>query len=155
MLQIKDNAPEIKLPNQDGIEVSLSSFINTWVVIYFYPKDDTTGCTIQACDFSSNIKDFRELNATVIGISPDNEKSHQKFIEKYNLEFTLLCDEQKESLKAYDAWGIKKMYGKEYEGVLRSTYIINPDGKISAIWKNVKAKEHYIAVKQELENLQK
>lgn len=154
MLQIGNDAPNITLKNQDGIEVSLSDFKHQWVVLYFYPKDDTTGCTIQACEFSENIDGFSSLNATIIGVSPDDMTKHQKFIGKYDIAYSLLCDEEHIALKTYEAWGLKQMYGKEYEGVIRSTFIINPDGKIAKLWSNVKSKGHALIVKEELQKLQ-
>jgi len=152
-LCIGDIAPAISLPNQDGIEVSLKDFSNQWVVIYFYPKDNTPGCTTQACDFNSLFSSFNDLGVSVLGISPDGIKSHQKFIAKYDLRLTLLCDEEHIALKAYEAWGLKKLYGREYEGVIRSTYIINPDGKIAKIYNNVRAKGHANIIKEELSSL--
>lgn len=147
-------APDFTLPNQDGIEVSLRDFRGIWVILYFYPKDNTPGCTTEACDFSSEIDKFDELNAKIIGISKDSIKSHKNFQIKHNLKITLLSDEQKEVHRAYGAWGVKKMYGKEMEGTIRSTFIIDPNGEIVAEFKNVKVKGHIEAVKKRLMELQ-
>jgi peroxiredoxin Q/BCP len=137
MIKINDNAPEFKLLNQDDESVSLKDFAGKWLVLYFYPKDDTPGCTKEACDFTDGLADFSALDATVIGISVDGTESHRKFIAKYNLGIPLLSDPEKTVHKAYGAWGLKKNYGKEYEGTIRSTFIISPDGKVSAKWSNV------------------
>lgn len=147
-------APDFTLPNQDGIEMRLKDFRGAWVVLYFYPKDNTPGCTQEACDFSSELAGFDALNAKVIGISKDSVKSHKNFESKHNLKITLLSDEQKEAHKAYGVWGIKKMYGKEVEGCIRSTFIINSDGEIVAEFRNVKVKGHIEEVKKRLGELQ-
>lgn len=153
-MEMSTQAPNFSLPNQDNAEVSLQDFRGSWVVLYFYPKDKTPGCTQEACDFRDNLSEFGALNAVVLGISPDSAKTHQSFIEKENLNFTLLSDSDKIALKAYGAWGPKKLYGKEYEGVVRSTFIINPQGQIAFAWKNVKVKGHIEAVKEKLKELQ-
>lgn len=121
-LKIKDNAPLFSLPNQDNAEISLQDFQGSWVVVYFYPKDKTPGCTTEACDFRDRLEILSARGAVVLGISPDSVKSHQSFISKESLNFTLLSDTQKSVLKSYGAWGLKKLYGKEYEGVIRSTF---------------------------------
>lgn len=153
-LKINDNAPDFSLPNQDNAEISLKDFRGVWVVVYFYPKDKTPGCTQEACDFRDGLEEFSKLGVTILGISPDSPKTHQSFIEKENLNFTLLSDKDKVALKAYGAFGLKKLYEKEYEGVIRSTFLINPSGKIAFIWKNVKVKGHIQAIKEKLEELQ-
>lgn len=152
-LQIKDEAPLFSLPNQDNAEISLRDFRGSYVVLYFYPKDKTPGCTTEACDFRDSLESFGALNAIVLGVSPDSVKSHQSFIEKESLNFTLLSDTKKEVLKVYGAFGLKKLYGKEYEGVIRSTFIIDPQGKIAYIWKNVKVEGHIEEVREKLEAL--
>jgi peroxiredoxin Q/BCP len=154
MLKIGDKAPNFSLLNQDDVEISLNSFSGKWVVLYFYPKDNTKGCTTEACDFTNDMPQFEELDAVIIGISPDSTKKHRNFIEKRAIGFTLLSDESKDVIKLYDAWGVKKMCGREYEGVIRSTYLIAPDGKIAQIWKNVRVKNHTTKVKEELQKLQ-
>ncbi|WP_297811672.1 thioredoxin-dependent thiol peroxidase [uncultured Helicobacter sp.] len=153
-LKINDNAPLFSLPNQDNAEIALQDFQGSWVVVYFYPKDKTPGCTMEACDFRDRLESFNASNAIVLGISPDSVKTHQSFIAKESLNFTLLSDVQKSVLKSYGAWGLKKLYGKEYEGVIRSTFLIDPWGKIAYIWKNVKVKGHIAEVLAKLEELQ-
>ncbi|MFP4333304.1 MAG: peroxiredoxin [Campylobacterales bacterium] len=147
-------AVDFRLQNQDGIETSLKDYRGSWVVLYFYPKDNTPGCTTEACEFSSEIDAFRELDANIIGVSKDSVKSHKNFQTKKELKITLLSDPEKDVLKAYNAWGLKKMYGKEVEGTIRSTFVINPDGEIVAEWKNVKVKGHVQEVKEKLQELQ-
>ena len=151
---LNQKAPEFCLPNQDETEICLRDLAGKWVVLYFYPKDNTPGCTTEACDFTNELEEFEELDAVILGVSPDSPKKHRNFIEKKNLKITLLSDENKEVLKAYGAWGLKKMYGKEYEGVIRSTFIISPDGEIVAEWKKVKVKGHVEKVKEKLKELQ-
>lgn len=152
-LQIKDEAPLFSLPNQDNVEISLLNFRGSYVVLYFYPKDKTPGCTTEACDFRDSMESLNALGAVVLGVSPDSTKSHQSFINKESLNFTLLSDTNKEVLKMYGAFGVKKLYGKEYEGVIRSTFLIDPQGKIAHIWRNVKVKGHIKEVREKLEAL--
>lgn len=154
-LQIKDEAPLFSLPNQDNAEISLLNFRGSYVVLYFYPKDKTPGCTTEACDFRDSMESLNALGAVVLGVSPDSTKSHQSFIGKESLNFTLLSDTNKEVLKMYGAFGVKKLYGKEYEGVIRSTFLIDPQGKIAHIWKNVKVKGHIEEVREKLEALRR
>lgn len=154
-LKINEKAPKFVLLNQDGEEVSLNDFEGKWLVIYFYPKDNTSGCTIEAVDFSKFLNDFHFLNAEVVGVSPDSVKKHCSFIEKRNLKITLLSDEQKKVLESYGVWGKKKFMGKEYMGVLRTTLLINPQGKIAYIWKKVNVNGHAEAVLEKLKKLQK
>ncbi len=149
-LKIGDKAPEFRLLNQDGVELSLKDFADKKIVLYFYPKDDTPGCTIEANDFSALYEEFLAKNAVVLGVSPDSAKSHCKFIDKFALKHTLLCDTDKLAARAYGAWGLKKNYGKEYEGLIRSTFIIDEGGKIAQIYRNVRAKEHAKAVLESL-----
>jgi len=146
-------APEFCLPNQDETEICLRDLSGKWVILYFYPKDNTPGCTTEACDFTENLDWFEDEDAVILGVSPDSPKKHRNFIEKKDLKITLLSDENKDVIKAYGAWGKKKMYGKEYEGVIRSTFIINPEGEIVAEWKKVKVKGHVEAVKEKLKEL--
>lgn len=153
-LKINDSAPLFSLPNQDNAEIALQDFQGNWVVVYFYPKDKTPGCTMEACDFRDKMESFNAMGVVVLGISPDSAKAHQSFIAKESLNFTLLSDTQKSALKNYGAWGLKKLYGKEYEGVIRSTFLINPQGKIAYIWKNVKVKGHIEEVFAKLKELQ-
>ena len=154
-LQSKDEAPLFSLPNQDNAEISLLNFRGSYVVLYFYPKDKTPGCTTEACDFRDSMESLNALGAVVLGVSPDSTKSHQSFIGKESLNFTLLSDTNKEVLKMYGAFGVKKLYGKEYEGVIRATFLIDPQGKIAHIWKNVKVKGHIEEVREKLEALRR
>ena len=140
MVETGTKAPNFSLKNQDDKEVSLKDNKGKWRVLYFYPKDNTSGCTKEACDFTESLKDYKKLNAVIMGVSPDSTESHRKFIEKQSLDITLLSDPDKETHKAYGAWGMKKNYGKEYEGVIRSTFIISPEGKIAEAWSNVKVR---------------
>ncbi|NPD88326.1 MAG: thioredoxin-dependent thiol peroxidase [Asgard group archaeon] len=153
MLKIGDKAPSFCLPNEQNENVCLQDFEGKWVVVYFYPKDMTPGCTTEACDFSDNFQEFKEMNAEIIGISPDETKSHTKFREKYSLQHILLSDSEYIVLKKYGVWQMKKMYGKEYMGVVRSTFLINPEGKIVKIWEKVKIKDHVEDIKGSLSDL--
>lgn len=141
-LEIGDKAPDFKGLNQDGKEVKLSDFLGKNLILYFYPKDSTPGCTAEACDLRDNYQMWQSKSYEILGVSPDSQKSHQKFIEKYNLPFDLISDTEKEILIAYNAWGEKSMYGKKYMGVLRKTYVINSKGIIENIFEKVKTKEH-------------
>lgn len=141
-IEIGDKAPDFKGLNQDGKEVKLSDFLGKNLILYFYPKDSTPGCTAEACDLRDNYQMWQSKSYEILGVSPDSQKSHQKFIEKYNLPFDLISDTEKEILNAYNAWGEKSMYGKKYMGVLRKTYVINSKGIIENIFEKVKTKEH-------------
>lgn len=153
MINVGENAPLFCLPNQDSIEVCLRDLIGKWIVLYFYPKDNTAGCTTQACDFSVSLSEFIDLNATILGVSPDSPKSHQNFIVKKDLTITLLSDEAKNVCEQYGVWQQKKLYGREYMGVVRTTYLIDPAGKIAHRWDNVKVKGHIESVKERLKDL--
>jgi thioredoxin-dependent peroxiredoxin len=142
MIEEGKKAPAFKLINQDGDIVSLSDFSGKNVVLYFYPKDDTSGCTKEACNFRDELPKFGKLNAVILGVSPDSVESHKKFIAKYNLPFTLLSDEKKEAIEKYDVWKEKSMYGRKYMGVERSTFIIDKNGKIGKIFRKVKVDNH-------------
>lgn len=146
-------APAFTLPDQDGKPISLSDLQDRWIVLYFYPKDDTPGCTTEACDFTAGLKEFEALNATVLGCSPDSTASHRKFIAKHHLKITLLSDENHTVMDRYGAWGEKNRYGKISQGVLRSTVLIDPEGKVAHHWKNVKAAGHAEQVRKKLEEL--
>lgn len=147
-------APAFELTDQNEQTVRLDDLKGQWVVLYFYPKDDTPGCTKEACQFTEGIKGFEKLNARVFGISPDDAASHQKFIKKYRLKVDLLSDPEHGMMEAYGAWGIKKLYGKESLGVKRSTVIIDPDGNVAHRWKSVKADGHAAKVHERLIKLQ-
>jgi len=153
-MNINDKAPEFCIQNQDEVEICLRDLKGKWIVLYFYPKDNTPGCTTEACDFTQEEENFDELDAVILGVSPDSPKKHRNFIEKKDLGITLLSDESKEVCEAYGVWQLKKTFGKEYMGVVRSTFIINPEGVISAKWEKVKVKEHALKVKEELIRLQ-
>jgi thioredoxin-dependent peroxiredoxin len=153
MLTIGDKAPALSLPNQDNVEISLRDLEGKWIVLYFYPKDSTPGCTTEACDFTAALPSFEGLNAVVLGVSPDSTASHQKFITKQKLEITLLSDVSTEVAQSYGVWQLKKFCGKEYMGIVRSTFLIDPSGKIAKLWSNVKVKDHASEVKKALESL--
>lgn len=145
-LQKGDKAPNFKLPDAQGKMVSLSDMKGKQVVLYFYPKDDTSGCTIEAKDFSCLVGEFEKLGTVVIGMSPDSPKSHGKFAAKYELKLGLVADEDKTTLQAYGVWAEKSMYGRRYMGVERSTFLIGGDGTINQVWRNVKVPGHAEAV---------
>jgi peroxiredoxin Q/BCP len=147
-------APEFSLKNQNENLVSLKEYIGSWLILYFYPKDNTPGCTTEACDFTLLKQNFNDFNAKILGISPDSTTSHRNFIEKKNLEVDLLSDPEKLIIQSYGAWGEKKNYGKVYEGLIRSTFIIDPDGVIAASFRNVRAKGHADRVLKKLQELQ-
>ncbi len=149
-LQPGDKAPEFTLPRDGGGQVSLADFSGRNVILYFYPKDSTTGCTIEAVDFTALSAEFEKLNAVVIGMSPDSVKSHDNFIAKQNLSVILASDTEKSVLEDYGVWQEKSMYGRKYMGVQRTTYLIGEDGKVKATWAKVKAKGHAEAVLQAL-----
>ncbi|SBW06466.1 putative peroxiredoxin bcp [uncultured Eubacteriales bacterium] len=138
MLDVNINAPDFTLPDKDGVPHSLADFKGKKVVLYFYPKDDTPGCTSQACSFAQSYDAFLDLNAVVIGVSKDSVASHQKFAEKYGLPFLLLSDPELAAIQAYDVWKEKKLYGKAYMGVERSTYVISEEGVIEQALPKVK-----------------
>ena len=138
--------PEFSLPNQDGKTVSLKDFAGKWLVVYVYPKDDTPGCTKEACDFRDNLKAFNSAKVRVLGVSPDDPKRHAKFKAKYGLNFTLLSDVDKTLISAYGIWIKKLNYGREYMGVQRSTFIVDKSGKIAKSWNGVRVPGHVEAV---------
>lgn len=144
MIQLKkgDLAPEIAGKDQHGKDFLLSALRGKKVVLYFYPKDDTPGCTAEACNLRDNYSELLAKGFEVVGVSPDTEKSHQKFITKYALPFTLLADPDKKILNDYGVWGEKKMYGKPYMGVLRTTFVINEEGIIESVMEKVDTKDH-------------
>ncbi len=150
-LSIGDLAPDFSLPRDGGGIVTLSDFKGKSVVIYFYPKDDTSGCTTEATSFTALSEDFEKAGAVVIGISPDSVKSHDKFVSKHKLSVILGSDEEKNTLEAYNVWKEKSMYGKTYMGVERTTYLVDAEGKIAAIWPKVKVPGHADAVLKALQ----
>lgn len=150
---VNTKAVDFELENHKGEKVKLSDFKGKWIVLYFYPKDNTKGCTTEALDFSLLKPEFDKLNCQIIGISKDSINSHKKFIEKYNLNITLLSDPELKVLKQYNAWGIKKQYGREYEGTIRTTYLIDPEFNVVKVWKNVRVKDHAKKVLETLKDL--
>jgi len=155
MLETGSRPPAFTLADENDAKVKLSDFKGSWVVIYFYPAGDTPGCTIQACDFTAGIKDFEKLEATVLGCSPDSTESHRRFIEKHRLKVKLLSDPNHAVMEKYGAWGEKNMYGKVVTGVIRSTVLVDPDGKVAHHWKRARAKGHADKVKERLDELQR
>ncbi|AST90288.1 thioredoxin-dependent thiol peroxidase [Sutcliffiella cohnii] len=135
-------APDFELQTEKGEKIKLSDFRGKNVVLYFYPKDMTPGCTTQACDFRDKHEDFSQLNTVILGVSPDPVEKHQKFIEKHGLPFSLLVDEDHQVAENYDVWKLKKNFGKEYMGIERSTFIINTKGEIVKEWRKVRVKDH-------------
>ncbi len=152
-VKVGQKAPSFELPDQDGKRVSLDDLKGSWAVLYFYPKDNTPGCTTEACEFTEGIQAFKDLDAVVLGCSPDSPESHRKFIAKHDLRLRLLSDPEHEVMERYGAWGEKKMYGRTSQGVIRSTVLIDPEGRIAHHWPKVKAAGHADAVKQKLEEL--
>lgn len=136
------NVPDFSLLNEKGEMVHLADFKGKNVILYFYPKDMTPGCTTEACDFRDKFEDFSHLNAVVLGVSPDNASKHTKFIDKHGLPFSLLVDEDHAIAEAYDVWVLKKMYGREYMGIERSTFLIDAEGKLVKAWRKVRVKNH-------------
>jgi len=141
-LKVGDKAPDFEGVNQNGENISLKDFAGKKLILYFYPKDNTPGCTAESCNLSDNYESWLNKGFEVVGVSPDSQKSHQKFAEKFGFRFNLIADTEKEILEAYGAWGLKKMYGKEYMGVLRTTFVIDEKGVIVEIFEKVKTKDH-------------
>lgn len=152
-ISVGDNAPDFTLPDQDGKSHTLSDYTGGPVVLYFYPKDHTSGCTKEACGFRDDYSAYQEAGVTILSVSPDSPKTHTNFIAKHDLPFTLLADTERDVLKLYGAWGLKKMYGREYEGVLRTTYLIAADGKIAKIYEKVKPAAHSAEILADMEQL--
>lgn len=155
MLKIGSKAPLFNLPDKDGVMHKLADKKGEWVVLYFYPKDDTPGCTVEACSFRDNLPKFKKLGITVYGVSVDSQKKHQKFSDKFDLPFTLLSDEEKKTVNDYGVWSLKKFMGREYMGILRWTFLINPEGKIAKIYENVKPAEHVEEILKDMKTLAK
>ncbi|RXJ66222.1 peroxiredoxin [Halarcobacter ebronensis] len=141
MLEVGQTAPSFCALNQDDIEICSRDLLGKWIVLYFYPKDLTPGCTNEACDFTTAQSEFDGLDAIILGVSPDDTAKHRKFIEKYNLGITLLADTSRKMCEDYGVWQLKKFMGRESMGVVRTTFIINPDGKIAAIWNKVNVRK--------------
>ncbi|GBD88132.1 putative peroxiredoxin bcp [bacterium BMS3Abin03] len=153
MVEEGKKAPAFILKDQDGKKVSLNDFKGKNVVLYFYPKDNTSGCTKEACNFRDEFPKFGKLKAVILGVSPDSVESHKNFAEKYNLPFTLLSDEKKKVLEKYGVWKEKNMYGRKYIGVERSTFIIDKNGKVQRIFRKVKVADHNKEVMEALKKL--
>jgi thioredoxin-dependent peroxiredoxin len=149
-LDVGDRAPAFTLPDQDGAKVSLKDFAGRPVVVYFYPADDTPGCTKEACQFNDNLRAFTRADVSVVGISPDKADKHVRFRTKYGLKFPLLSDPEHKVMEKYGAWGEKTLYGKKTTGVIRSTFLIGPDGLVRRAWYNVRADGHADKVLQEI-----
>lgn len=146
LIEVGKKAPAFTLKDQAGQSHRLKDYVGRWVVLYFYPKDDTPGCTTQACGFRDAHPEFEGLNAVILGVSPDDEKKHAKFVAKHDLPFTLLADIEQKICTKYGVWQEKAMYGKKYMGVVRTTYLIDPAGKVVDRFDKVKVKDHASAV---------
>lgn len=149
---VNKKAPDFTLLNEKGEQVRLSDFLGKKVVLYFYPKDMTPGCTTEACDFRDNYESFEQLNAIILGVSTDSQARHMKFIEKHGLPFSLLVDEDHAVCEKYGVWVLKKMYGKEYMGIERSTFLIDENGVVIKEWRKVKVKNHIQDVLSSIKN---
>jgi len=141
-LKVGNKAPDFEGINQNGEKIALKDFAGKKLILYFYPKDNTPGCTAESCNLNDNYDAWLEKGFDVVGVSPDSEKSHQKFIDKFGFKFNLIADTEKVILEAYGAWGLKKNYGREYMGVLRKTFVIDEEGVIVDIFEKVKTKDH-------------
>jgi len=153
MVEEGKKAPAITLNDQDGKKVSLNDFKGKNIILYFYPKDNTSGCTLEACNFRDDFPKLGNMKAIILGVSPDSVESHKKFAEKYNLPFRLLSDEKKSVLKEYGVWKEKSMYGRKYMGVERSTFVIDETGKIRKIFRKVKVADHNKEIMEVLKEL--
>ncbi|MDX8396095.1 MAG: thioredoxin-dependent thiol peroxidase [Mariprofundaceae bacterium] len=153
-LNVGDEAPDISLPTWPEGDVKLSDYQGQWVILYFYPKDSTSGCTTESCEFRDALPDFSAADAVILGVSRDSVKSHKNFIEKQSLNFPLISDADEALCKAFDVMQLKKNYGKEYMGVERSTFIINPEGDVAYAWRKVRVNEHVATVLEALKELQ-
>ena len=153
MLKINSKAPTFVTPSTTNNKYSLKDSIGKYVVLYFYPKDDTPGCTIETNDFNKLLSKFKKLDCEVYGVSKDNLKSHDKFRDKYKIKFDLLSDEDLKVLKKYKVWGKKKFMGREFMGIIRTTYLIDKKGKVLKVWNNVKVKDHAKEVLDTLKNI--
>ncbi len=154
MLKLNQKAPAFSLPDQAGNTHKLSDYKGKWVLLYFYPKDDTLGCTKEACSLRDNLPNFKKLKAVVLGASIDSVKSHDKFVKKYDLPFTLLADVDKKLVEAYGVWGEKSFMGRKYMGTNRMSFLINPEGRIAKMYEKVKPAEHAEQVLADLKQLQ-
>jgi peroxiredoxin Q/BCP len=153
MIEVGKKAPAVSLKDQDGKKVSLNDFKGKNIVLYFYPKDNTSGCTREACNFRDDFPYFKKLKAVILGISPDSIESHKKFADKFDLPFRLLSDEKKQVLEKFGVWKEKSMYGRKYMGVERATFIIDNTGKVRKIFRKVKVADHNKEVMEALKEL--
>ena len=154
-MKVNSKAPIFSLPSTSNNEYSLKDSLGKYIVLYFYPKDDTPGCTIETNDFNKLLTKFKKLNCEILGISKDNLRSHDKFRDKYKIKFDLLADEEIKVLKKYKVWAKKKFMGREFMGIIRTTFLIDKKGKIIKIWNNVKVKDHAKEVLETLQNITK
>ena len=154
-MKVNSKAPSFSLPSTSNNEYSLKDSLGKYIVLYFYPKDDTPGCTIETNDFNKLLAQFKKLNCEILGISKDNLKSHDKFRDKYKIKFDLLADEEIKVLKKYKVWDKKKFMGREFMGIVRTTFLIDKKGKIIKVWNNVKVKDHAKEVLETLQNFVK
>ncbi|AOC90317.1 thioredoxin-dependent thiol peroxidase [Bacillus amyloliquefaciens] len=152
-IEIGQAAPDMELVNDSGEEVSLTDFKGKYVVLYFYPKDMTPGCTTEACDFRDQHESFAGLNAVIIGVSPDSRDKHEKFKQKHDLPFQLLVDDEHKLAEAFGVWKLKKNFGKEYMGIERSTFLLDKEGRLVKEWRKVKVKDHVAEALRELEQI--
>lgn len=151
--KVGTKAKNFTLPDQEGVLHDLKNYLGKWAILYFYPKDDTPGCTVEACQFRDTFPKFKRSQAVVLGVSVDAVKKHAKFATKYELPFTLLSDEEKKVVELYGVWAKKKFMGREYMGILRTTFLINPVGKIAKIYENVKPSGHAEEVLKDINEL--
>lgn len=155
MIQIGDTAPEFCLHDGDDREICLNSYRGKWVVLYFYPKDNTSACTREAMDFTEALVPLHEMGAEVLGVSRDSPESHRKFAARHDLKIELLSDPDHKVMDEYGVWALKKMYGREVFGTIRSTFLIDPEGRLARIWRSVKVKGHVDSVVESLKDLKK
>jgi peroxiredoxin Q/BCP len=153
LLAIGQPAPPFSASNQDDKTLNLLDFQGSWLILYFYPKDNTPGCTTEAIDFSQKQAEWEKLNVKILGVSPDSVKSHCKFIEKHSLALQLLSDPDHQVAESYGVWGLKKFMGKEYMGIIRSTFLIDPSGNLAQVWPSVKVKGHVESVLSKVREL--
>lgn len=153
MIELNKKAPTFLLPDQDGVIHTLEQYLGKKVLIYFYPKDDTPGCTTEACNFRDGYQSFQDMGLVILGVSADSVKSHKKFTDKFTLQFPLLSDETHTVCEAYGVWGLKKFMGREYMGIERSSFLIDEQGVIIKIYESVKAKDHANEVTSDIKNL--
>lgn len=154
-LKLKQKAPQFKTVDQNGKLHELKEWQGKWLILYFYPKDDTPGCTKEACSFRDNFAKFKKKRIVVVGISADDKKTHKRFAKKYNLPFMLLADNKKEVIKKYNVWGKKTFMGHSYLGIKRTTFLIDPSGKVAKIYENVKPDDHALQIIEDLKQIKR